>query len=208
MRVGLRVTGWGGLSLLLTGLALLGRDVLAATPNLTSLWVFVGGAVLLIVAAILLSVERKVWRENERATREQPTWTTWVALGAGGLLFVMQLLLPLRYYFGNDPYDERFAWRMFSTVRQHQCRLSAQDTRNGQPVPVSLPTEVHVGWITLLRRNRSAVVRKYLRFRCGIEGVEAARLENRCRDPQNQEVPPITHEIDCETGDIDSSGGL
>lgn len=66
-----------------------------------------------------------------------------------------QLLFPLRYYLGDDPFDERFAWRMFSPVRLVQCDVRLLDADRQA---INLPSRIHVVWINLLRRARLQVL--------------------------------------------------
>ncbi|MCP4810479.1 MAG: hypothetical protein GY913_08645 [Proteobacteria bacterium] len=68
-------------------------------------------------------------------------------------VLVVQALLPLRHYLGDDPYDERFAWRMFSPTRVVRCTVAY--TVDDEPYP--LEQRFHSGWITLLKRGRGDV---------------------------------------------------
>lgn len=131
----------------------------------------------------------------------------WIAAFAVCVLLA-QALIPLRYYFGDDAYDERFSWRMFSAIRMQACDIAASETTNGRTHPVRLMETIHAGWVTTLRRNREPVMERYLAWRCEQEGVERARLENRCRTPDGTAVPTIVREIDCGSGEITREGGL
>ena len=130
----------------------------------------------------------------------------WIALGVAVAL-VAQGTIPLRYYLGDDAYDERFSWRMFSAVRMQECNIAASETVDGARRPVRLMETIQVGWITTLRRNREAVMQRYLEWRCEQEGVERARLVNECRTPEGRRVPTIVRDIDCATGAITAEGG-
>lgn len=66
-----------------------------------------------------------------------------------------QLLFPLRYYLGDDPFDERFAWRMFSPVRLVSCDVRLLDADHR---PINLSQGVHVVWVNLLKRARLQVL--------------------------------------------------
>lgn len=105
----------------------------------------------------------------------------WIVMGAIALLVAAQLAIPLRYYTGGDPYDERFSWRMFSEVRVVTCDPSATETKDGQSAPVELGRELHEAWIGLLSRNRDAVIERFLVHRCE-GGASAATFTNRCHD--------------------------
>lgn len=131
----------------------------------------------------------------------------WIAAFAMCVLLA-QALIPLRYYFGDDAYDERFSWRMFSAIRMQACDIAASETTNGRTHPVRLMETIHAGWVTTLRRNREPVMEEYLAWRCEHEGVERARLENRCRTPDGTALPTIVRELDCGSGEIRREGGL
>jgi hypothetical protein len=118
------------------------------------------------------------------------------------LFVILQLLVPLRYYLGDDPYDERFSWRMFSAVRVHRCRVNAAETIGGTPRAIDLNREIHRAWINTLSRNRDAVTRKFLWSRCGGEGVSEVRVINNCVDPDGNSVDPIVWTLDCESGEM------
>ncbi|MCB9538904.1 MAG: hypothetical protein H6704_21940 [Myxococcales bacterium] len=70
----------------------------------------------------------------------------------------LQIALPLSYYLGDDPYDERFAWRMFSPVRLARCTLQAFDETDGVRRPMRLGEDLHVVWINLMKRARRQVI--------------------------------------------------
>lgn len=124
-----------------------------------------------------------------------------------GTFVAFQLLVPLTYYLREDPYDERFSWRMFSAIRLHQCRTQAYDLHEGadgelRSVQRDLSKQVNRKWITMLYRNRREVIHAYLRWRCEQPGVTASRVENRCRTPEGERVGPLLYERDCESGEV------
>lgn len=136
-------------------------------------------------------------------TRARASW-------ALGLFALVSIAIPLRYYLGDDLYDERFAWRMFSRVRVQEC--AAEVTEDGLPLVVlgrdpSAPGILPAPWHSLLQRNRPAVVNGFLRWRCEAEGErETVRVTTRCRDTSAADLPPIVREIDCSTGAITEEG--
>ncbi len=73
-----------------------------------------------------------------------------------------QIILPLSYYLRDDPYDERFAWRMFSAERMHICSTKAIEivaAGGGKRVrPLPLRATLHQAWLTHIKRNRRPVV--------------------------------------------------
>jgi hypothetical protein len=96
----------------------------------------------------------------------------------------MQILLPLRYYVGDDLFDERFSWRMFSPIRMVQCQVAWSEERHGVNVPIQLREEVGVAWIGLMKRARVGV----------IDGFAKAR----CAEMRRQNPEPVVHvDIQC-----------
>jgi hypothetical protein len=108
-----------------------------------------------------------------------------------------QLLVPLTYYLRDDPYDERFAWRMFSGVRLQECELGVFETRGGSELAVNPYQVVPAGWVEGLKRNRRRVVERYLTLRCEREGMSRVRVTNRCTEVDGTPLPPIEVTRDC-----------
>ncbi|MFN3197091.1 MAG: hypothetical protein ACE366_01565 [Bradymonadia bacterium] len=99
-----------------------------------------------------------------------------------------QLYLPLSYYMrpdplpeliaeppaeqpvtlpeGADPFDERFAWRMFSPIRMVKCDVSFYDATDGVRRRVPTGKEVHFLWINLFKRARRSVIDQFAQWRC------------------------------------------
>lgn len=212
------ILAYGSLGLTALGLGLVAYDVVTAELRGTGLWAVLAGALGLVASALwggaddASCVEPDLVERGARAVPRgegaAPLPRRAAALTIGvAVVLVVQALVPLRYYLGDDAYDERFSWRMFSAVRMHRCALTAYETRGGVEQPVSLHTQVQAGWVTTLERNREAVVERYLRWRCEAEGLSAARLENRCTSPEGRSVPPVLRAIDCASGALRREGG-
>ncbi|MFK7987348.1 MAG: hypothetical protein AB8I08_15090 [Sandaracinaceae bacterium] len=195
--------GVAGASALLTavGLFLLVQDALSLEAPGTAWPFLVSGAVGLVASGIWHAVASPQPRDVVVAPPASPRHRAWIAAGVGVLL-VLEALTPLRYYLGDDIFDERFSWRMFSAVRVYRCELTAFESRAGRELPTNLMSTVQVGWITTMRRSREDVLRGYLRWRCEQDDVEAARVVNRCRTPEGNTVPDVVREIDCSTGTL------
>ncbi|MGF1467876.1 MAG: hypothetical protein ACFCGT_17285 [Sandaracinaceae bacterium] len=185
------VLGWGALALLAVGAALLARDVLDHTVRPGGWWALGAGGLGLVAAGW--------WRALAGGPRLSSAPR--LALVAAGRWLLLQAALPLRYYLGDDPYDERFAWRMFSTVRLARCELRVIERREGRWRRTPLGRTLHVAWIGLLERNRPAVWSAYLRSRCE-EGADAVRLENRCVGPAGAPLPVARRRVDCRRGEV------
>ncbi|MEQ8459018.1 MAG: hypothetical protein RLO52_06165 [Sandaracinaceae bacterium] len=188
------------------GALLLTFDVTAQEQRGWGWLILVAGVLGLLVAGVMRGAEDaatvKAPLVADAPKGKAATWLG-VAFGVGVLV---QAVIPLRYYFGDDAYDERFAWRMFSNVRVYRCDLGAFETRDGYERPVNLMETIHVGWGSLLRRNREPVMDAWLEWRCEQEGVSAARLLNRCVSPAGERAPDVRRAIDCERGEITEGG--
>ena len=95
--------------------------------------------------------------------------TLFIALFLG-----VQIWLPLSYYVGDNHFDERFAWRMFSPTRMAQCKVTVTDHSDGQPKNIRLSKHLHIVWINLLKRARPAVIDAVASKLCG-EAREVGR---------------------------------
>jgi hypothetical protein len=114
----------------------------------------------------------------------------------------LQALVPLRYYLGDDLYDERFSWRMFSAVRVQSCETYATERVSDGERPIDLNRAIHRAWVTTLSRNRADTIRAFLRRRCDEEGVTSVKVVNRCVEPDGERVPDLVYERDCESGEV------
>jgi len=114
-----------------------------------------------------------------------------------------QVVVPLTYYLGDRVYDERFGWRMFSTLRLQHCDLRAEAVDDGAtPRPLRLHESMHVAWVNLLKRARPAVIDKALLARCADTGASEVRLRRACRDTDGTVLPRQHWVADCATGAV------
>ncbi|MFI5306159.1 MAG: hypothetical protein ACHQ53_02335 [Polyangiales bacterium] len=123
------------------------------------------------------------------------------------LFLLYQIAMPLRYYLGGGGDDERFSWRMFSTVRMHKCSVRMDEVRDGQTNEVELGRAVQIAWISMLERNRPQVVRKLLRHRCTTQKAQAVKFERRCTDTDGSALPPLLQTMRCADGRVVDSVG-
>jgi len=110
-----------------------------------------------------------------------------------------QLLMPLTYYFRDNPYDERFAWRMFSAVRMYQCNVQMREGSSDSMVPVRLGRIVHQAWINHLRRNRDSVALRLLEQRCEIASPNRVEIQTQCQDATGTPIEPTLYLRNCES---------
>ncbi|MCA9545062.1 MAG: hypothetical protein KC613_11750 [Myxococcales bacterium] len=78
----------------------------------------------------------------------------------------INIVMPLRYYFGDEAYDERFAWRMFSPVRMLRCDVDLYGPGGRE---LSQGQLMHVVWINLLKRGRLQVLEAFAQKYCADE---------------------------------------
>lgn len=128
----------------------------------------------------------------------------------GGWL-ALHVTAPLSYYVGDsNPYDERFAWRMFSTKRTESCRVSAMERIRGDGEKerhrIDLSGTLHVAWKNGLKRRRPEVVAEFFEWRCDRSGVREVLLLRRCRAPSGERMEPERIRHDCESGETEREG--
>jgi hypothetical protein len=133
----------------------------------------------------------------------QPSRTTSNAFIALFLLF--QLAMPLRYYLGGRGDDERFSWRMFSTVRMHKCEIAVHELQAGELRKVDLTQAVQIAWIALLERNRTEAVHALLRRRCGRHEVSEVHFDRQCTSTDGSALPPLALRMDCKSGRVSTT---
>lgn len=124
-------------------------------------------------------------------------------------LFLAYMLgMPLRYYMGGRGLDERFSWRMFSSIRMLKCKVEVDEhTDSGDERSVSLTKEVQVAWIGLLERGRPLVVEKLLARRCAQEGVVQVDYHLTCKAPDGADGPGLDHHMKCSDGKLAAGRG-
>lgn len=122
------------------------------------------------------------------------------------LFLLYQVLMPLSYYLGDGGYDERFSWRMFSTLRLHRCNVGVQEEAGGDVRQVALGQALQVAWVNMLKRHRIDVVEKFLHARCAEEGVSEVRYVRRCTDTDGTQLPPQRLTLDCTAGTLRDPG--
>jgi hypothetical protein len=125
----------------------------------------------------------------------------------GALWAALMLAIPLRYYLGDDAYDERFAWRMFSAVRVQSCQAELEETRAANERVIPLMEVLPAPWAALLERNRIAVAISVLRWRCEQDGVTNVRIRSTCRDASGQPLAATERRIDCDSSEITATRG-
>ena len=116
------------------------------------------------------------------------------------VFLALQLGLPIRYYAGDDSYDERFAWRMFSPIRLMKCRVSFTQESNNRRSTVVLKRKAHVLWINLMSRARMSVVEGFARHHCAelrtVDEDAALYCDLRCHKPSGDTVEMLDNTED------------
>ncbi len=161
--------------------------------------------------AMVLKVEEIAQKATPSvlAEEESPRSWRWV-VGVVGVLLAIHVIVPGMYYFDDSPTaraDERFRWRMFSTVRMRRCVAEAFERRaraNGvlQQKKISLVREVQYAWINLMHRGRPQVVKAFLRQRCAKKAAEQVEVRQYCRDVKGVPLFVLEWELTCQSGKI------
>ena len=119
-----------------------------------------------------------------------------------------QVAMPLRYYLNDLRYDERFSWRMFSTLRLQRCTAQVHETVDGAERTLDLRKELQVAWIGMLERYRRPVVDKLLARRCAKHEASSVSFTRRCTDTDGSQLPEITVSLNCGTGKLVADEGV
>jgi hypothetical protein len=119
------------------------------------------------------------------------------------IFLASQIALPIRYYLGNQPDDERFAWRMFSSLAMRNCVLTVEESTFLAGVAdkrvLNLNTAVQARWIGVLETNHPRTVDKFLKRRCLLPEVRSVRIERLCFETDGARSPVVEHSLDCPT---------
>ena len=103
------------------------------------------------------------------------------------VFLAIQCGLPLHYYLGADPYDERFAWRMYSPMRMVKCQTAVYEGRGKDRKKIKLSGDVGMPWVKGVSRGNLRVLEAYARRRCTAleaEGKQAHLYASvRCKLP-------------------------
>jgi hypothetical protein len=118
------------------------------------------------------------------------------------IFFAIQIYLPLSYYLGNYPWDERFSWRMFSSVRSLQCQsqfiVESQNQANQQACPndpskscqkLKLNEHLHVVWINLIQRGRLEVIDRFAQQHCATKQDAMFFADLKCESTDGSKSP-------------------
>ena len=106
-----------------------------------------------------------------------------------GVWLAAQLALPLHYYaLREDPRDERFAWRMFSSLVEQPCQVELRVGGRG----VDLRRHFADAWIAMVSLGRRQVARRMARALCDEFPGEPVALRLEC-----PEGPPLEESDPC-----------
>ena len=124
-----------------------------------------------------------------------------------------QVVLPLRYYLGENRRDERFAWRIFSAlaIAPYHCDVHVQEFAAGDERgrEVDLSRTLHDAWTAALRQGQDAAVDRFLDARCRSSSrVEAVELSRLCRREDGAPAPTMRVRLDCLTGAVSAQEDL
>jgi hypothetical protein len=135
----------------------------------------------------------------------------WLASALIALLLLHQLLVPLAWYLGGGGSDERFRWRMFSSLfyqerlRAQSCRAATRErsTAQGALRSVEVRSLLPSMWLPALAAGRRDVVEGFLRWRCERSGATEIHFELACTGPDGAEAEPRElAAIDCASREL------
>ena len=137
--------------------------------------------------------------EDESVSKTKGSSSRWI-MGLIALFFCFQMYAPIRYYLGEYPWDERFSWRMFSTVRTLKCQpqLWTQSKEDDRKYPLRLSKEMHMVWINLMKRGRLRVIKEFARSYCIQHPQTALYISLSCPHPipPHQPIPLLSPQTD------------
>ena len=87
----------------------------------------------------------------------------------------------MTYYASDRIYDERFAWRMFSSVRMARCDFNLYSQEQTGLEPLKLSKKYHVVWLNLAKRARADVIDGLIANECMLH--EDVRAHLNCSTP-------------------------
>jgi hypothetical protein len=120
----------------------------------------------------------------------------------------VHIAVPLSYYLeGSSSADERFRWRMFSTIRMRKCSIQTHEIYQrpdglSSPEPIPLQRELHFAWQNLLSRGRPAVWDRFLKSRCQKPNVHEASIQQSCNKVATQPAFVLTRRRLCQSGEM------
>jgi hypothetical protein len=135
-----------------------------------------------------------------------------ISLGIAAYL-AWQVVVPLRYYLGENRRDERFAWRIFSTlaIAPYRCDVHVREFPAGDARgrEVDLSRTLHDAWTAALRQGQDTVIDRFLDARCRSSSrVEAVELSRLCRRNDGATAPTMRVRLDCLTGAVSAQEDL
>lgn len=128
------------------------------------------------------------------------------------VLFILyQVLVPLRYYLGGTEVDERFTWRMFSSVGMRCCNVSVYEIteQNGRDMERRLPlkTILQLYWANQFRGyHQPDLIKRFLQLRCQQVAIREVRFERNCSATDGSPVSPYRVVMNCQSGLVRSLG--
>lgn len=116
---------------------------------------------------------------------------------------VVQAVIPLRWYWGGPEREERFSWRMFSTVSRQICQVEIFETVeiDGELVERSIPSAqlVQISWNNFLfGYHQPAIIRNLLRWHCERAPIKSVRYERTGKWPDGTPIEPYRLTLQCD----------
>jgi hypothetical protein len=109
------------------------------------------------------------------------------------LFLLVQLALPVSYFFRQDRYDERFAWRMFSAERMVKCETKFLLGEERKELP--LDGLFHTAWLEMAQRGRKVVVEEMAARVCHDHPGLPLRVGLRCVAAADRSVDEVSRGV-------------
>ena len=112
-----------------------------------------------------------------------------------GVWLAAQLALPLHYYaLREDPRDERFAWRMFSSLSERPCRARFEvGSREVDPSAFFADA-----WVRMAGMGRQHVTRRMAGALCERFPGEAVSVRVECPDAEGAPLAAVDEADACQ----------
>jgi hypothetical protein len=134
--------------------------------------------------------------ESVNTLNDPPTPMARVGIAIGLLLFlVIQIVIPISYYFGSEPTSERFAWRMFSSIHMSKwdTKIVAVLEKDGATVERQVPLSplIQETYVNAINAAQLDIVEPLLRSIAKQPGIREVRFEANGTYPSGKPMKPI-----------------
>jgi|GEM_PF-4135716 len=131
---------------------------------------------------------------DEELAAPSPTMRRWIGLGIAAFLIV-QTLIPLSYYWNDEPTSERFSWRMFSSIdlSTWDTKITALVEQGNEVVEQQVPINASLQetYVKAIQRAQFDIVEPFMRRLLQEQGVKEVRFVAQGKFPSGEPMEPI-----------------